>query len=455
VLREETSFGEHTDCLALSPDGAWLAEGRRAWGSVPGGVKAGPGTVWLSEVSTSSPPSPRASDSYDVVTGLAFSPDGRHLAAARGSGTVRVWDEAGRALHEQPMQGPPGLSSLAFSPDGSRLAGVSRERVQVWDVASGQDMLFLVGAESRPGDNGFNPVLAWSPDGSRLAASSWNRVVSVWEAFDPDDPAVRAARCRHAADRAFAWHRDRAEAAARSRQLFAVAFHRRRLEALELPNAWVRRERANYFGLNGAWDQARADLAAIFADGIPVRADGWSEYALLLLQTDRRAEYERLRTHVLKQLAESDDSAIIRQLVQSSGLTPLTVPEAAQFLRAAQQHRAAHPKDVLALDYLGLALYRAGQWEEAIRCLHQSIEAQGKEGRPALAWVTLALVHLRQGHPEQAKPWLEKVDSTLQPIVLPSGALAPPEWEWQGWLAIRLLRGEAESLRSSTDRRGP
>jgi WD40 repeat protein/tRNA A-37 threonylcarbamoyl transferase component Bud32 len=457
VLHEETSFGEHTDCLALSPDGAWLAEGRRALESVPGeDVKTGLSTVFLSEVSTTAPPSPRAPDPDGVVVGLAFSPDGRHLAAACNSGTVRVWDEAGRALHEQPMQGPPGLSALAFSPDGSRLAGVSRERVQVWDVASGQDMLFLVGAEPRPKDNGFNPMLAWSPDGSRLAASNWNRVVSVWETVDPDSAAVRTDRHQRAAARAFAWHRTRAESAGRSGAPFAFAFHRCRLEALELPNARVRRERADFWVRCGAWDKARADLAATFAGGIPERADSWRDYALLLMQTDVRSEYERLRSVVLKQFAESDDSAVIRQLARSSGLTPLPSSEADHFLRAARKERAAHPKDVSALDYLGLALYRAGQWEEASRCLHESIEAQRNGATPALAWVTLALVHLRQGQPEQAKPWLAKVDAAIPAnVLLPSDAIAPSDWDWQGRLEIRLLRREAELLHPSTDTRDP
>jgi WD40 repeat protein/tRNA A-37 threonylcarbamoyl transferase component Bud32 len=456
VLREDMSFGERTDCLALTPDGAWLAEGRRVWESAPGGsVKSGPGTVLLSEVSTNTPPSPRLSDPDDMVQGLAFSPDGRHLAAARASGTVVLWDEAGRPLHEQAMQGPPGLCALAFSPDGSRLAGVSRERVQVWDVASGQDMLFLTGAEPRPRDNGFNPMLAWSPDGSRLAASNWNRVVSVWETADPDSAAVRADRRRRAAARAFAWHRGRAESALRSGAPFAFAFHRRRLEALELPNAWVRRERADFFAQCGAWDRARADLAANFAGGIPARAALWRDYALVLMQTSGRAEYERLRSRVLKQFADSDVSDVIRQLARSSGLTPLSPPEAAHFLRVARQDRAAHQMDVSALDYLGLALYRAGQWEEASRCLHQSIEIQGKREMPALAWVTLALVHLRQGHLEQAKPWLTKLNAALPGKALPpSAAIIPPDRHWQTWLEIRLLRSEAESLSSSTDTGG-
>jgi WD40 repeat protein len=120
-------------------------------------------------------------ESAGPVRALAFDATGDRLAAATDSGAVGVWQTApGRWLHGQPIEGPPGLGGLAFHPDGSRLAGVTRGRVQVWDVPSGQTVVTLRGAEQRPHDNGFNPRVARSPDGRRLAASQWNRTVSVW-----------------------------------------------------------------------------------------------------------------------------------------------------------------------------------------------------------------------------------------------------------------------------------
>jgi serine/threonine protein kinase len=80
---------------------------------------------------------------------------------------------------------------LAFSPDGRRLAAVSRVHVQLWDVITGQMVLVLRGAPPRPHDNGFNPCVAWSLDGRFLAASNWNRSVSVWDAAERQTPAAK------------------------------------------------------------------------------------------------------------------------------------------------------------------------------------------------------------------------------------------------------------------------
>src|SRR5262249_41129791 len=82
---------------------------------------------------------------------------------------------------------------MAFSPDGQRLAAVSRARVQVWDVVTGQMVLVLQGAPPRPNDNGFNPRIAWSPDGRRLAASNRDRSVSIWDSADRQTQAAKRA----------------------------------------------------------------------------------------------------------------------------------------------------------------------------------------------------------------------------------------------------------------------
>jgi WD40 repeat protein len=130
------------------------------------------------------------------VRKLAFSADGRYLAISFEYGAVLVYDwGAGRWLHRQPLRGSATIFfwDLAFSPDGRRLAAVSRQYVLLWDVATGQQVLTLRGAPLPPADIGFNPHVAWSADGRRLAASNWNFSVSIWDTAERTSPAAKRA----------------------------------------------------------------------------------------------------------------------------------------------------------------------------------------------------------------------------------------------------------------------
>ena len=69
----------------------------------------------------------------DYLLCLAYSPDGRSLAAAGKTKTIRVWDP----LTGQELLSLDGhrtqVNSLAFSPDGSTLASCSHDgEVKLW-----------------------------------------------------------------------------------------------------------------------------------------------------------------------------------------------------------------------------------------------------------------------------------------------------------------------------------
>jgi DNA-binding beta-propeller fold protein YncE len=99
---------------------------------------------------------------------VAYSPNGRHVASA-GSDGIRVWDPGSEQEVRFIPDGPEesGGAGLAYTPDGRRLAAVCRDRaVAVWDVETGRE-LFRV----RPR---FSEVvgLSFSPDGRRLVTAS-------------------------------------------------------------------------------------------------------------------------------------------------------------------------------------------------------------------------------------------------------------------------------------------
>lgn len=108
--------------------------------------------------------------------GVAFSPDGKHLAAACMSPIVPLWDvETGQLVRTFESPGPV-WTSVAFSPDGKMLAtGGQGSAIHLWDVSTGESLREI------PAVSGYISVLAFSPDGQQLAAGSFVGSAAVWD----------------------------------------------------------------------------------------------------------------------------------------------------------------------------------------------------------------------------------------------------------------------------------
>jgi len=113
------------------------------------------------------------------VTGLAFSSNGRLLAAASLDGVIRLWQVAnGRLVRELPKQ-EKAILAIAFSPDNALLATAGADQtVRLWRVADGKLTQTLKGHESIVG------ALTFSADGALLASGALDGAINLWQVSD-------------------------------------------------------------------------------------------------------------------------------------------------------------------------------------------------------------------------------------------------------------------------------
>jgi WD40 repeat protein len=183
---------EQVWAVAFHPDGRHAAVGDEL------------GEVWLWDTSDGPKAIPKElSAASDIVNGLAFSGDGRLLAAAyRASGAV-VWKLDGKDGEWCPLnrrrQPPPvtrgvfvepivgGTYGVAFAPDRRSLAVASGRTVRLWDVTTPECSELPQAFEH--GDEVFS--VSFSPDGQLLATASGDGAVSVWRLNDSSRPIRR------------------------------------------------------------------------------------------------------------------------------------------------------------------------------------------------------------------------------------------------------------------------
>jgi WD40 repeat protein len=112
----------------------------------------------------------------EAQASVAFSPDGKILAAGSYNGRVRTWSmgsgkqglETGNCGHA--------VACIAFSPDGETLA-VGGQAVRILDAKTGRQL-----QRFRTLGRNWVKTLAYSPDGKLIASGGGNRILYIWEA---------------------------------------------------------------------------------------------------------------------------------------------------------------------------------------------------------------------------------------------------------------------------------
>jgi WD40 repeat protein len=165
--------------VKFSPDGSKFAIGTWNWKVA----------IW----NANQPGKPAIFDFDDVPTyaaidDIAFSPDGKRIAAATKCGTPRVWDIAsGTKLlelhgHEKPVM------SISFGSDGrSVYTGGNDATISIWDINTGIKLSSLFGHSNSVNSMEFRPLKGIStaaqlPGAAQFTTISSDRTIRIWDA---------------------------------------------------------------------------------------------------------------------------------------------------------------------------------------------------------------------------------------------------------------------------------
>jgi tetratricopeptide (TPR) repeat protein len=212
----------------------------------------------------------------------------------------------------------------------------------------------------------------------------------------------------------------------------------------------------------GHWDKAAADYAhalelrttADDLEGIAFRL------ASLRVNLGDADGYRRTCSALLEKLKQTENPRTAYLLARICVLGPGALLEYSPAVRLAKQAVAADARAPWYLHALGAAYFRAGQFDQAIQPLRESMAADPNWPAHACNWLVLAQVYQALGQEDEARRWLDKAKvwlDTADPKAAgkslnPLSGVHPHDA-----LACQLLRREAVPLllRPTNSKKGP
>jgi serine/threonine protein kinase/Flp pilus assembly protein TadD len=170
--------------------------------------------------------------------------------------------------------------------------------------------------------------------------------------------------------------------------------------------------------------------------------------ALRLLAGDE-ARYCELCADIVGQTGPKDHPDGASLLSRACSLSPTAAIDRAVPLRLARQAVASSPQRAWYQYVLGAALYRAGEYEQALAPLQESLRVEPNWLGRAQDYVFLAMAHHRLGRREAARDWLAKAQASFAELEQTIGrgkhGFAASVYLYD-WLDLQILLPEAEKL---------
>jgi WD40 repeat protein/tetratricopeptide (TPR) repeat protein len=446
---------------AFSPDGKWLVTGTAAEYRIRevGSWKKKHGL-------------PRE-NAGQLPAWIVFSPDGQVLALLHGMTEVRLVDPAtGRELARLPAAGAP----YCFSPDGTQLVtGAGKDGAfQVWDLREIRRQLKEMGLDwdrppyPPPPSDSARPlrirVLAAKPPppSNELDAQAYRERGLVYVQLRLYHIAMADfARAGKLDPERLPWkeavggysqaiERNPQDAEAYFQRALARQLSGQLAEAIQDYTAAVRLQPDNgYWRLHlgmayasfGQWDKAAAEYAKTDLLAGPL-SEATFDYACLFLIRGDSEGYNRFCQCMIQRAAQTEDpyeEYILARICAMARKSPVDPARAVQWANQAVASKH-NPWDFHAL---GLAQYRAGQFDQALQSFTKADDKAW--ALRELNWFGLALVHHRLGHPDEARQCLDKGIQWLEREG-PPGPERPAKLPPQVWLEAQLLRHEAKEM---------
>jgi tetratricopeptide (TPR) repeat protein len=205
--------------------------------------------------------------------------------------------------------------------------------------------------------------------------------------------------------------------------------------------------RAQFRALHGQWAEAASDYAKV----IRTRqlSDECIEYAALLVLLNDRPNYQQFCQELVAQAGEPQgfeafSLARICSIGSAEGIDASRLVEWA--------NRGLGDRAPWTLTVLGMAEYRAGQFDRAIEHFRESNTLRRGWQLRARNYFGLAMAHHRLGQVDAARECLEKARQFFERVQPASPGGTPPLDDAAEWIEQHVLSREAEALlQSSSD----
>ena len=111
----------------------------------------------------------------DMVTAVAWSPDGGHILTGSDDGTARVWDTSTWENALTLDHGVCWFNAVVWSPDGTQILTSTDTYVYVWDTTTWTKTHTLEHSD-------LVQSVVWSPDGTRILTGAYDNTARIWDA---------------------------------------------------------------------------------------------------------------------------------------------------------------------------------------------------------------------------------------------------------------------------------